>query len=86
MEEKLIISILFFFIVALGGICLLIFCFRKNDDNIYDWKMVEKYSKLMREQTKENLDILSKYNKEKDKLEEKIREKKKVLGIRLVDK
>lgn len=29
MEEELIIPILFFFIAALGGICLLIFCFRK---------------------------------------------------------
>ncbi len=86
MEEELIIPILFFFIVALGGICLLIFCFRKNDDSMYDWKMVTKYSELMREQTEENLDILSKYNREKNKLEEKIREKKKILGIRLVDK
>lgn len=86
MEEELIISILFFFIVALGGICLLIFYFRKNDDSMYDWKMVTKYSELMREQTEENLDILSKYNKEKNRLEEKIREKKKILGIRLVDK
>lgn len=53
---------------------------------LYDWKMVTKYSELMREQTEENLDILSKYNREKNKLEEKIREKKKILGIRLVDK
>lgn len=53
---------------------------------MYDWKMVTKYSELMREQTEENLDILSKYNREKNKLEEKIREKKKILEIRLVDK
>lgn len=86
MEEELIIPILFFFIVALGGICLLIFRFRKNGDSMYDWKMVTKYSELMREQTEKNLDILSKYNREKNKLEEKIREKKKILGIRLVDK
>ena len=86
MEEELIIPILFFFIVALGGICLLIFYFRKNGDSIYDWKMVTKYSELMCEQTEENLDILSKYNREKNKLEEKIREKKKILGIKLVDK
>lgn len=66
MEEKLVIPILFFFIVALGGICLLIFYFRKNDDSMYDWKMVTKYSELMREQTEENLDALSKMNKEKE--------------------
>ena len=66
MEEKLVIPILFFFIVALGGICLLIFYFRKNDDSMYDWKMVTKYSELMREQTEENLDVLSKMNKEKE--------------------
>ena len=86
MEEKLIIPMLFFFIAALGGICLLIFCLRKNDDSMYDWEKVAKYCKLMREQTEENLDILSKYNKEKNKLEEKIRDKKKKLGMKLVNK
>lgn len=86
MEEKLIIPMLFFFIAALGGICLLIFCLRKNDDSMYDWEKVTKYCKLMREQTEENLDILSKYNKEKNKLEEKIRDKKKKLGMKLVNK
>ncbi len=78
MEEELIISISFFFIVALGGICLLIFYFRKNDNSMYDWKMVTKYSELMREQTEENLDALSKMNKEKDKIEEKIRKKENI--------
>ena len=74
MEEKLIIPMLFFFIAALGGICLLMFCFRKNDDG-YD------YDKIMR-----MMDALSKMNKEKEKIEEKIRDKKKKLGMKLVDK
>ena len=73
MEGELIIPILFFFIAALGGICLLIFCFRKNDDG-YDY---DKIIRMMHEQTEENLDALSKMNKEKDKIEEKIRDKKK---------
>ena len=46
MEEELIIPILFFFIAALGGICLLIFCFRKND-NGYDY---DKIIRMMHEQ------------------------------------
>ena len=40
----------------------------------------------MHEQTDENLDMLSKMNKQKDKIEEKIREKKKILGMNLVSK
>ena len=82
MEEKLVIPILFFFIVALGGMCLLIFCFRKND-NGYDY---DKIIRMMHEQTNENLDMLSKMNKQKDKIEEKIREKKKIFGMSLVSK
>ena len=81
MEEKLVIPILFFFIVALSGMCLLIFCFRKND-NDYDY---DKIIRMMHEQTDENLDALSKMNKEKDKIEEKIRVKKKKLGMKLID-
>ena len=72
MEEELIIPILFFFIAALGGICLLIFCFRKND-NGYDY---DKIIRMMHEQTEQNL----------DRIEEKIRDKKKKLGMKLVDK
>ena len=67
MEEKLIIPMLFFFIAALGGICLLIFCFRKNDDG-YDY---DKIMRMMHEQTDGNSDALSRMNKEKDKIEEK---------------
>ena len=86
MEEELIIPILFFFIAALGGICLLIFCFRKNDDG-YDY---DKIIRMMHEQTEGNLDALSKMNKEKDKIEEKIRDKyneafEKSLGEETVD-
>lgn len=82
MEEKLIIPMLFFFIAALGGICLLIFCFRKNDDG-YDY---DKIMRMMHEQTDGNSDALSRMNKKKDKIEEKIRDKKKKLGMKLVDK
>ena len=41
---------------------------------------------MMHEQTNENLDMLSKMNKQKDKIEEKIREKKKIFGMSLVSK
>ena len=41
---------------------------------------------MMHEQTDENLDMLSKMNKQKDKIEEKIRDKKKILGMSLVSK
>ena len=40
----------------------------------------------MEKQTEENIDILSKYNKEKDLLEQKIRDKRKKLGLKLVYK
>ena len=80
MEEELIIPILFFFIAALGGICLLIFCFRKND-NGYDY---DKIIRMMHEQTEQNLDVLSKMNREKDRIEEKIRKRKKELGMSLI--
>ena len=51
--------------------------------NGYDY---DKIIRMMHEQTEENLDALSKMNKEKDKIEEKIRDKKKKLGMKLVDK
>ena len=41
---------------------------------------------MMHEQTDGNSDALSRMNKEKDKIEEKIRDKRKKLGMKLVDK
>ncbi len=85
MEEKLIIPMLFFFIAALGGICLLIFCLRRKEERSFDWDAFERTIKMIHEQTDENLDMLSKMNKEKNKIEEQIRDKKKKLGMKLVD-
>ena len=36
------------------------------------------------EQTEQNLDVLSKMNREKDRIEEKIRKRKKELGMSLI--
>ena len=81
MEKVLIIPIIFF-CIGLTGIALLIFFLRKYDDgHNYD-----KIIAMMHEQTEQNLDILSKYNKEKDVIETKIRDKKKKIGMNLVDK
>ena len=82
MEKELIIPLIFFCMVAITGIAISIFYLRKNDQG-YDY---DKIIAMMQEQTEQNLDILTKYNKEKDKLEEKIREKKKKLGMNLVNK
>ena len=38
----------------------------------------------MDEQTEQNLDVLSKMNREKDRIEEKIRKRKKELGMSLI--
>ena len=39
---------------------------------------------MMNEQTGQNLDVLSKVNREKDRIEEKIRKRKKELGMSLI--
>ena len=67
--------------MALSGIVILIFCLRRNEDSRFDWEAFERTIRMMHEQTNENLDMLSKINKQKDKIEEKIREKKKILGM-----
>ncbi len=61
--------------MALSGIVILIFCLRRNEDSRFDWEAFERTIRMMHEQTNENLDMLSKMNKQKDKIEEKIREK-----------
>ena len=53
---------------------------RKHDEG-YDY---DKIIKMMNEQTGQNLDVLSKVNREKDRIEEKIRKRKKELGMSLI--
>lgn len=88
MEQEIIVKVefAFFIIIALSGIVILIFCLRRNEDSRFDWDAFERTVRMMHEQTNENLDMLSKMNKQKDKIEEKIREKKKILGMSLVSK
>lgn len=85
-EITLKIEIAFFIIMALSGIVILIFCLRRKEDSKFDWVEFERIVREMHEQTDENLDMLSKMNKQKDKLEEKIRDKKKILGMSLISK
>lgn len=77
--EKIIIPLIFFCMVGFTGIALLIFFWRKKD-NGYDY---DKIISLMNKQTEKNLDILSKYNKEKNLIEEKILKCKKELNLKL---
>lgn len=88
MEQEIIVKVefAFFIIIALSGIVILIFCLRRNEDSRFDWEAFERTVRMMHEQTNENLDMLSKMKKQKDKIEEKIREKKKILGMSLVSK
>lgn len=88
MEQELTAKILLLFFGAIGltGIVILIFCLRHEKDNTFDWKSFERYIKMMHNQTNQNLDILSKMNKQKDKIEKKIRTKRKKLGMSLVNK
>lgn len=85
-EITLKIEIAFFIIMALSGIVILIFCLRRKEDSKFDWVEFERIVREMHEQTEENLDMLTKMNKQKDKIEEKIRNKKKILGMSLISK
>lgn len=85
-EITLKIELAFFIIMALSGIVILIFCLRRKEDSRFDWAEFERIVRETHEQTNENLDMLSKMNKQKDKIEEKIRDKKKILGMSLVRK
>ena len=73
MEQEIIakIEIAFFIVIALSGIVILIFCLRRKDEKNFDWKSFERTVRMMHEQ--------------KDKIEEKIKAKKKILGLKLVD-
>ena len=87
MEQEIIvkIEIAFFIVIALSGIVILIFCLRRKDEKNFDWESFERTVRMMHEQTEENLDMLTKMNKQKNKIEEKIKAKKKILGLKLVD-
>lgn len=85
-EITLKIEIAFFITMALSGIVILIFCLRRKENSKFDWVEFERIVREMHEQTDENLDMLSKMNKQKDKIEEKIRNKKKILGMSLISK
>lgn len=82
MEKSLILTIqlIFFGLIALTGLAILIFYLRKHDEGYY----YDKIIKMMNEQTEQNLDVLSKMNREKDRIEEKIRKRKKELGMSLI--
>lgn len=87
MEQELnsILQFILFALTGLTGIAVLIFALRKKDNTPFDWEAFERTVKLMHDQTDANLDMLTKINKQKDKIEEKIKAKKKILGLKLVD-
>lgn len=76
MNEFFVIQILFFFVIILIVMLILITYFRKNNIE-YDY---DRIIKEMKEQTKDNIDILTKYNKKKDLLEKEIKKKRKLLN------
>lgn len=54
-----------------------IFYLSRKEDSRFDWTEFERIVREMHEQTDKDLDMLSKMSKQKDKIEEKIRDKKK---------
>ena len=87
MEQELnsILQFILFALTGLTGIAALIFALRKKDNTPFEWEAFERTVKLIHNQTDANLDMLTKMNKQKDKIEEKIKAKKKILGLKLVD-
>lgn len=65
---------------------IIFFYLSRKEDSRFDWTEFERIVREMHEQTDKDLDMLSKMSKQKDKIEEKIRDKKKKLGMSLVDK
>lgn len=74
-ELKFTLQFILFALTGLTGLAVLIFVLRKKDNTSFDWKTFERTVKLIHNQTDENLDMLTKMNKQKDKIEEKIKEK-----------
>lgn len=56
---------------------IIFFYLIRKEDSRFDWTEFERIVREMHEQTDKDLDMLSKMNKQKDKIEEKIRDKKK---------
>ena len=79
MQKVTMTYIVIFSLLMLSLLVFLIFYLRKHDKGL-DYN---KYMKLMKKQTEDNLAILSQGNKEIDQIEEKIRICKKKLGIKL---
>lgn len=80
--EKELIGLIFIIIILITILTLLIFYIRKKSNELnYDEFIIE-----MNKQTENNLELLSKYEKEKNNIEEQIRLKKKKLGFKLIRK
>lgn len=75
MEKEVMIKFIIVILIIIISIIVLILYLRKNNDEIdYD-----KYIKLMKDQTKTNLSILDRGNKEINRLQKKISKCKEVL-------
>lgn len=86
-QEILTLKFILYIVIGLAGFFVIIFSLQKNNENEpFDWASVHKWYGVMQEETKKNLELLSKMNKEKNKLEKEIRNKKKILGMSLVNK
>ena len=70
MEQELNFTLQFilFALTGLTGIAVLIFALRKKDNTPFDWEAFERTVKLIHDQTDANLDMLTKMNKQKDKI------------------
>lgn len=74
--EQIITLLIFISMILITIITLTIFSIRKKENNY------EKIIIQMNEETEQNKELLKKYNKEKDELELKIKEKK--LDLKLI--
>jgi len=79
MEVISIVQFMLFILCAIGGLVLLILIFRQSSYEIDYNEIIAR----LNEQEKIDLEIISKGNKEIDRIEKKILECKKELGINL---
>ena len=79
MEVTSIVQFMLFILCAIGGLVLLILIFRQSSYEIDYNEIIAR----LNEQEKIDLEIISKGNKEIDRIEKKILECKKKLGIKL---
>ncbi len=82
MELEAYLQFLLFILCGLGGLVILIFILRQNDQG-YDY---DRIIRELNEQKEQNLNLIDSDNKEIEKIEKQILECKKVLGIRLFKK